>query len=238
MAHPSVYDIVENHYRNKINLIEIKPECTFWDIVDNYGWPIGARNTSSNKAVNQCCNRLKKRPMGRATKEYDLEFNGMTAYESWTRYTRLKGYGNYNFVSSRSGGGRYVASIIAWWHVEDVWNYIENNNIKYPEIYDKETDNFTKMGYKEKVKGVKMDRGCIRVGCWTCPLPIKYELGVMEQLRKYYPNLWETLMKKGLADEIAKIKLGGQGDLFDGYFTEDTKEHWLKSRPCWFDTIK
>ena len=236
VCHPSVYDIVE-YYRDKINLIEVNPKCSFWDIVDNYGWPIGARSSGSKKAVSQCCKKLKKEPMAEDTKEYDLEFNGMTAYESWTRYTRLKGYGNYNFVKSRSGGGRNVASIIAWWKVEDVWEYIDKHDIKYPKIYDQETEHHTKLGYKEKVKGVEMDRGCIRVGCWTCPLPLKYSKGVMEQLRNYYPKRWKLLMKKGLADEIARLKLGGQGSLTDGYYTEETRDGWLEQRPCFFDKI-
>ena len=238
--HPSVYEVVE-YYREKINLIETDPECSFWDIVDKYGWPIGARSTGSNKSVSECCKQLKKKPMAEATEGFDLEFNGMNAYESWTRYCRIKADGDYKFVKSRGKNGRQVALPIAWWRVEDVWRYINNYDIKYPEVYDQEVKGFTKLGTKEKTKGVKMDRNCIRVGCWTCPLPIKYSPGVMKQLREYYPKKWQALMKSGLADEIAKLKLEGQGKLdFDGagnYLDNETRDHWLDMRPCFFDQI-
>ena len=237
VCHPSVYKMYK-YYRNKWNIIEAKTNTTFWDIVNEYGWPIGARSTGSNKPVSECCKQLKKKPMANASKGFDLEFNGMTAYESWTRYCRIKGDGIYKFVKSRGDNGRQVCLPIAWWRVEDVWEYIDKYNIKYPEIYDQELDDFTKMGEKKETKGVVMDRNAIRVGCWPCPLVLKYQNKVMKQLRKYYPDMWEFLMKeKGLADEIAKIKLGGQGDLFEGYFNAETKESWLNKRPCFFDKI-
>lgn len=236
VCHPSVIEVA-NYYRKNVNLIEAESDVGFWDIVNEYGWPVGARSTGSNKAVSQCCKQLKKKPMAEATKGYDLEFNGMNAYESWTRYTRIKADGDYKFVKSRGENGRQVALPIAWWRVEDVWEYIEKYNIKYPKVYDQEVDGFSKYGEKKKTKGVKMDRNCIRVGCWTCPLPIKYQNGVMKQLREYYPKKWQALMKSGLADKIAEIKLGGQGSLMDGYYTDETRDDWLDQRPCFFDQI-
>ena len=156
--HPSVLK-VKKYYKEKVNLIETKPECNFWDIVNDYGWPIGARSTGTNKSVSECCKKLKKKPMADATEGFDLEFNGMNAYESWTRYCRIKADGDYKFVKSRGKNGRQVALPIAWWRVEDVWRYIDKHDIVYPEIYDQPTENHSKLGYKEKVKGVKMDRG-------------------------------------------------------------------------------
>ncbi|MFW6096253.1 MAG: phosphoadenosine phosphosulfate reductase family protein [Bacteroidota bacterium] len=236
VCHKSIYEIYQ-HYKEKWDIIEAKSDVTFWDIVDKYGWPIGARSTGSNKPVSECCKQLKKKPMADASKDFDLEFNGTTAYESWTRNCRIKGDGIYKFVKSRGENGRQVCMPIFWWRAEDVWNYIRKYNIKYPKIYDQETEEFTKTGVKEKVKGVEMDRKCIRVGCWPCPLVLKYSARAMKQLRLFYPKQWEFLMKKkGLADEIAKLKLKGQGDLFEGYF-EENEDYWLEKRPCFFDKL-
>ena len=237
--HPSVRE-VKKHYENEAKTIistKKQRQYSFWDIVDKYGWPVGARSTGSNKPVVKCCDLLKKQPMADMTKKYDLEFNGLTAYESWTRYCRIKADGNYKFVKSRGENGRQVCMPIAWWHTGDVWDYIEKYNLTVPEIYSQEIEGFTKRGRKEKCKGVTMDRDVIRVGCWTCPLTLKYSDKVMKQLRIYYPKLWNTLMKKGLAKEIAKIKLAGQGSLFDGYFNKDKEDYWLENRPCFFDKI-
>ena len=237
--HPSVRKVKKHYESEGKTIISTRQnrEHTFWDIVEKYGWPIGARSSGTKKAVSNCCKLLKKQPMADATEGYDLEINGLTAYESWTRYCRIKGDGNYKFVKSRGKDGRQVLMPIAWWHTKDVWEYLDKHEVVVPEIYMQEVEGFTREGRTELVKGVPMDRDAIRVGCWTCPLPMKYSPNVMKQLREYYPKLWKTLMKKGLAKEVADHKLGGQGSLTDGYFTEDTEDYWLKNRPCFFDKI-
>lgn len=235
--HPTVYKVVDHYKKLGYKIIEANPDYSFWEIVNKYGWPIGARNTGSNTAVTQCCKELKKKPMARKTENFDLEFNGLTAFESWTRYCRLKADGLYKFVKSRGKKGRYVCMPIGFWHTNDVWDYIQKYNILYPDVYNEELEDLTKRGYRKKVKGIEMDRGMIRLGCWVCPLKIKYSDKVMKQLREYHPKLWETLMEKGLAKEVAEIKLKGQGSLIDGYFTEETIQYWIEKRPCFFDKI-
>jgi len=234
--HPSAYKTYL-YYRERKKIIRAKRVKTFWEVIEEYGWPIGARDTSSNRAVNYCCKYLKKDPMAEATEGYDLEFNGMTAYESWTRYCQIEGYGVYKFVKSRGKNGRQVCLPIGHWRAGDVWDYIEERDLEYPAVYDQPVDKFTKRGKTKIYKGVEMDDQIIRLGCWTCPLPIKNTAGVMKQLRTYYPQLWETLMQKGLAREIAERKLGGQGSLFDGFFSKDKENYWLENRPCFFDKI-
>ena len=235
--HPTVYPVKKYYEEQGKKIITAKHLKTFWEIIEEYGFPIGARSTGSNKSVSNCCKYLKKEPMAQETEGYNLEFNGMTAFESWTRYTRIKADGDYKFVKSRGKDGRQVCMPIAWWHTEKVWAYIDKYSIKYPKVYDEELEGFTKRGHKEKVKGVDMDRGAIRLGCWTCPLVMKYTDKVIKQLRTYHPKLWKVLMKdKGLAKEVAKLKLNGQGDLFEGYFA-DNGDRWLEERPCFFDKI-
>lgn len=160
-------------------------------------------------------------------------FDGLTAYESDRRYMNLRDYG---IIHDHKTFGLRKVHPIAYWTVDDVWDYIEKYNIPYPNVYDNEVDDYTKRGYSEYKQGHRFDRS-IRNGCWCCSLAIKYEPNKMKQLREHYPKLWRTLMKKGLAKEIANVKLNGQGDLFDGYFTEEKEEYWLNNRPCFFDKL-
>ncbi|MFW6009438.1 MAG: phosphoadenosine phosphosulfate reductase family protein [archaeon] len=234
--YPSVYKIkkqLENKWN--LNIIETKPEKTFWDIVNKYGFPGVGGSDRSDRANKSCCYYIKKKPTKIAldNNNWDLYFDGLTAYESDRRYLNLKEYG---IIHHHKTFNLTKCHPIAWWTVNDVWDYLKKYNIPYPDVYDNEIDKYTKRGYSVQQQGHRIDRS-IRNGCWCCTLTLSKTNLRIKQLRTYYPELWETLMKKGLAKEIAKIKLGGQGSLFDGFFNEDQQEHWLKNRPCFFDKI-
>lgn len=218
----------------QLNLTEVKPEKTFWWVVENYGWPIGARDgwTRDAKVVYKCCDTLKKKPLRKATKGFDGYIDGLTASESRTRLNlsiKLERKGQSYFYHTKNK--KYVLHPILDWRVRDVWKYIEANDIPYPVVYDQEVGNYTKFGFVAKVFGHELDR-CIRVGCLVCVLPILFTPGPLAQLRTYYPKVWKLLMDKGLAQEIAKRKLG-----YDNQPSLIPLDWWLKERPCWFDKI-
>lgn len=238
MHYPSVYSVKKQLEENwNLDVVEAEPNKEYWDIVDEYGFPGIAGSDRKESANAKCCYYIKKKPTKQAIKnnKWDLYFDGLTAYESDRRYMNIKEYGLSHHHKSFN---LQKVHPIGWWTVDNVWDYIEKYNIPYPKVYDNDLpeDNYTKRGYSEYLQGHRFDRA-IRNGCWGCTLAITRDKFKMKQLRTYYPKLWETLMKKkGLAEEIAKIKLGGQGDLFDGYFA-DKKEYWLKERPCFFDNL-
>ena len=234
VAYPDTYNIKDKLEAEwDLDIVTTRAEKSFWDIVDEYGYPGIISSDRSDKAMSSCCYHLKKKPTKKAIQDndWDLYFDGLTAYESDRRYLNLKEYGLYHHHKTFD---LYKAHPIGWWTVDDVWDYIEKYNIPYPDIYDNEVDCYTKRGYSEQICGHQVDRA-IRNGCWCCTVAIKQEPGKMKQLRKYYPKLWRGLMKSGLAEVIAEIKLGGQGDLIHGYFTEETRDQWLERRPCFFD---
>ena len=220
-----------------LNIIETKAQKTFWDIVEEYGYPgVVSSARENDKASNGCCYHIKKKPTKKAIKEnnWDLYFDGLTAYESDRRYMALKH--DYGISHYHKTFNLQKVHPIGFWTVDDVWNYIEKHDIPYPAVYDNEVDNYTKRGYSEQVCGHRVDRA-IRNGCWCCTLAIKSCPEKMKQLREYYPKMWQALMKNGLADKIAELKLGGQGSLTDGYYTEETRDDWLQRIPCFFDKI-
>ena len=236
--YPSVYKL-KNKLEEKWNLdiVETKPDKTFWNITEQYGFPGVAGSDRKESANAKCCYYIKKKPTKQAVKEndWDLYFDGLTAYESDRRYLNLKEYGITHYHKSFE---LTKCHPVAWWTVDEVWDYIEEYDIPYPDVYDNEVpeERYTKRGYSKQQQGHRVDRA-IRNGCWCCTLALTRSANKMKQLRQYYPKLWQTLMEKGLAKEIAKVKLGGQGSLFDGYFDEEKEEYWLENRPCFFDKI-
>ena len=234
--YPSVYKIKKQLEEDwNLNVIETKAGKTFWQIKDEYGFPGIGGSDRSDKANQSCCYYIKKKPTKQAikTNKWDLYFDGLTAYESDRRYMNIKEYG---LIHKHKTFDLIKCHPIGFWTVNNVWDYIEKHDIPYPNVYDHEEGEYTKRGYTIHRQGHRTDRA-IRNGCWCCTLALKMTPDKMKQLRNHYPKLWKTLMKKGLAKEIASIKLGNQGSLFDGYFNKETEESWLENRPCFFDSI-
>jgi len=233
--YPSIYNIkkqLEDEWN--LNVVEKKANKTFWEIKEEYGFPGIGGTDRSDRANNSCCYHVKKAPTIAGIKEngWDLYFDGLTAYESDRRWMSIKEYGLYH---KHKKFGVHKCHPIGYWTVDDVWDYIEEYNIPYPDVYDNEVDDYTKRGYSIN-RGHRIDRA-IRSGCWACTLPLTNNGAKMKQLRIYYPKLWNKLMTSGLAKEIARIKIGDQSSLFDGYFNETNEGYWLKNRPCFFDKI-
>ena len=242
--YPSVYKVKAQLEKEwDLDIVEAKPYKTYWEIIEEYGFPGIDSSDRSNRANSSCCYYIKKKPTKDAIKEHkwDLYFDGLTAYESDRRYMNIKEYG---LSHHHKTFGLQKVHPIGWWTVDDVWDYIEKHNIPYPDVYDNEINDYTKRGYSEQRQGHRVDRA-IRNGCWGCTLAIRVEPNKIKQLRKYYPKLWQALMvDKGLAQEIARIKLGYdkqtdevQGNLFRGYFDKETQEKWLEENPEFFDDI-
>ena len=117
------------------NLIELHPDRTFFDCVEEYGFPDLKGSNSSNR-VNHCCYYLKDKPMKQLIKQEDVDliFTGLTMDESRQRMMFLKHYGNYMYVKSWKVWKCHPISI---WSVEQVWDYIKSNNLSYNSVYDK-----------------------------------------------------------------------------------------------------
>jgi phosphoadenosine phosphosulfate reductase len=115
------------------NLVTLKPKKTFWQCVDEYGFP-EMKGKGKNR-VNACCEWLKDKPMKEFIKKegVDLVFTGLTMAESRQRMMFLKHYGNYMFVKS---WGVWKNHPISDWSEVEVWDYIKDNKLDYNEVYD------------------------------------------------------------------------------------------------------
>ena len=117
------------------NIITLKPDKTFWQCVDEYGFP--EIKGKSKVRVNQCCEWLKDKPMKKwlKTSGCDLIFTGLTMDESRQRMMFLKHWGNYGYVKSWKV---WKCHPISEWSVDQVWKYIKYNKIDYNKGYDKD----------------------------------------------------------------------------------------------------
>jgi len=214
-----------------LNLVEAFPNAgwTFWKVVEKYGFPLGQRRGGA--ATSKCCYYLKKAPMQQAMKQlkWDLVIDGLTIHESRQRYLLLTKYPDNLSYRYHKKWNCHKLSPIRDWTPSDVWDYIDRNNIPYNSYYDCEVPEhpaFTKRGIKQG--GFYR---CLRVGCWACTIPLKYDPFYLSHLRMFYPKLHSLLLKKGLAQFLLD---NGKGvELFGRLGAK-----WiLENRPCYFDGV-
>jgi len=127
------HKLTYEYIRRVPNVIWLKPEKTFWQCIEEYGFPVS--KIKAHSYGNRCCYWLKERPMINFVKEnnIDLVVDGLTIAESRQRMMFLKHYGKYHFVKSWNV---HKFHPIAEWTPEQVGEYIYENNLDYNKIYD------------------------------------------------------------------------------------------------------
>ncbi len=151
-----------------LNLIETKPERTFWDCVDLWGFPVGKRPKKGKPSSRKCCYWLKDKPMLLALRKLGCEgyFTGMTAVENRTRMFTARDKGTC-YVTE---GFRKVHPIL-YWTPDDVWNYLKEKQIEANPVYQ---------------------MGADRVGCSTCTAFLDWE----KQLSTVNHHLYQLVKQK------------------------------------------
>jgi len=134
----------------KINLIILKPELTFWDIIKKYGLPIIRRPNNMRKKgepdTPPCCYWLKKKPVIEYIKKHKIEalITGIRAGESTVRAINFRQKGAQFYYVKSEKIWKYHP--IAFWNTKKVADYLLKNDIPLNPLY------------------LKLDR----VGCWPC----------------------------------------------------------------------
>jgi phosphoadenosine phosphosulfate reductase len=165
-----------------LNFVELKPEKTFWQCVKEYGYPhlrywslsrqraYAKGKIKTKDGTPKCCYYLKEKPAYDFYKKNGIEavFVGITWDESYQRRWTAIRYGDY-FYSKKKKIWR--AMPILYWDTNDIWRYIEENNLPVNPAYKK--------------------YGVDRIGCITCT----GHLGWKEQMARLYPGLYKKIMK-------------------------------------------
>jgi 3'-phosphoadenosine 5'-phosphosulfate sulfotransferase (PAPS reductase)/FAD synthetase len=155
-----------------LNLFELKPEQTFWEIVKEHGYPKPSRNSKTgDKREPACCKILKYKPMEKFIKEYkpDLVFVGLVGDEGRQRRWAYicKGGAIYEHIAL----GIKKSIPIIWWTRKDIWHYHDMMNIPRNPAYKK--------------------YGIERTGCIPCTGHIGWE----EQLARTFPKMYKNIQK-------------------------------------------
>ena len=143
---------------------------------------------SGIKVSEQCCDKIKKEPLKRYSKENNqFPLIGTMACESNMREKNYKKQGCI-LINDKIK----QCSPLMFWREQDIWDYIKLKNLPYASIYD---------------TGVK------RTGCIFCMFGVHLEKGEnrFEKLSKSHPQLWDYCMYKlGLKKvlEYINVKTG------------------------------
>ena len=147
-----------------LNLIVTHPEKSFWDCVEQYGFPRGTKYGKHSMA--RCCYWLKEKPMVLTMRHNGWlgYFTGETAIESRMRmFAALKG----TCIHLKKEGVCKIKPIL-WWTQEEVWEFIHREGLPINEAYSK---------------------GVERVGCMPCTAHKYWE----SQMQKVNPKLYRLI---------------------------------------------
>lgn len=127
-----------------INLLISKPKKPLKKVIEDHGGidesyfaRKGDRSVEGTPLSEKCCGVLKHEPMKRAIKEnnWDLVINGLRADESTQRLRAGLRDGEYFY--SNVEWKAFVCRPILWMKEEDIWEYVEKENIPYNDLYNK-----------------------------------------------------------------------------------------------------
>jgi phosphoadenosine phosphosulfate reductase len=155
---PEIYSFIRKNYPE---VIWEKPKSSMFKLIVKNGIP-------PTRMKRYCCRELKElHGVGRTI------VTGIRHQESTSRKNR-----QVYEVSRHNDSTKYLNPIITW-SADDVWSYIRNNGLAYPNLYDE---------------------GNTRVGCIMCPLKSRYEMlsDAMKYPRYYatYLRAFEDMLEK------------------------------------------
>jgi phosphoadenosine phosphosulfate reductase len=151
-----------------LNLIETKPIKSFFQCVDQYGWPQLKATRGGNYAP--CCDWLKEKPHSKAIKKLKSKgvFDGITAIENRNRQFHAEKEGT--CFKPKAQSWLKIHPILYWWDT-DVYRFMKENNIPLNEIYHKGAD---------------------RCGCSCCTAFLSWE----SQLSRLNPKLYKMVKER------------------------------------------
>ena len=190
-----------------LNFHEANAKVNFWNLAEEKGLPVAGRGNSTFmrdlsdqagvKLSNACCHQMKETPARQFYREHDIEgtVTGLRVSESLMRKLNFADYGALRYSST-------YKTLISWplyaWLDEDIFKYIEKNNLPLNPIYEK---------------------GYTRVGCWPCLQDMFYKDSRLFTLQEQHPNMYKTVKKKFGKQMMNLLKVWA--DLEDRNFTEE-----------------
>jgi 3'-phosphoadenosine 5'-phosphosulfate sulfotransferase (PAPS reductase)/FAD synthetase len=165
-------------------------------MVKKVGWPLYARGHSDiekRKPTDECCKNLKKKNMKKIEKQAGVLILGLRGEENSNRRKKTIQYGDYFYSKSDK---QYHVFPIAFWSIEDVWEYQNMCCFNYNGIYD--LTNCNKKGFYQLPNGEFYQ---IRTGCVWCPQSINS--GYLIWLKEFFPRHYDVMINQlGLKNNV------------------------------------
>lgn len=162
-----------------LNLAIYRPEKTFWQVVEEHGFPKARKPMDPKKgqaAVRKpaCCRWLKDKPNAKFRKDEGIEafLTGMRAAEARIRALSMWQKGQFYF-HKKLGAWKY--NPIAFWRTRELADYVRVNEIPLNPLY-KTRD---------------------RTGCWPCTAFMGWREQLMRTNLKFYNYLTRKIGEKG-----------------------------------------
>lgn len=177
----------------RLNFHELKPDTTFWEIVEEHGFPqLRGSGSPGRPRKPACCTLLKEAPANRFLRENDMEgfISGLRVEESRARALVICHKGPY-YRAKRDGLWKFHP--IALWSLEEMMAYVKRHGIPLNPLYE---------------------RGLPRVGCFPCTGFTSWREQLSKTMPRFYrwlnreyqkwrgrPTLWEFQDSEGCRQE-------------------------------------
>ena len=163
---PETYDIIDRtNARYKINIDIYFPEREqVENMVNEKGINLFYESIENRK---ECCHIRKIVPLKRALEGLDVWISGLRRSQSVTRK-------DVKLVEWDEGNGLIKLNPLIDWTEEQVWDYINENNIPYHKLHDK---GFPSIGCQPCTRAIEPDED-VRAGRWWWELPEGKECGL------------------------------------------------------------
>lgn len=165
--------------------IETKPIKSFWQCLDEYGFPLESRSAKGSPGKPKCCTYLKEKPFRQAQKEHGIEaiLTGLRASESRARMFGIGQFGQYYL--NKKFGQVWKFHPVAFWNRQRVFSYFNQVQISINPAYEK--------------------YGLERLGCMPCT-NYKGWQGVMARANPKLYHYIQKLRGVSLIDDFLKLE--------------------------------
>jgi 3'-phosphoadenosine 5'-phosphosulfate sulfotransferase (PAPS reductase)/FAD synthetase len=241
-----------------LNYYEVRPEVTFWWVVEEYGWPLMGKTFGVGGVAHKS-----SRERFFADLEAKGELTGQYAIQSEVPIssaccTFLKERPSKKLQKALGVDGVFLGILasenrqrrfnfleygewyfpksqkvwkchpLAIWTDEDIWEYIHRFNVPYASLYD--------MGYHDEETGEWIHHK--RNGCMFCGMDLKFPNNHLSIMRRTHPKAWNVVMrKKGLGKVLWRLRWAMDQHQLDMFEETMSLDEYLDTFPCAFDRI-
>lgn len=244
----------------QLNFHEVRPEVSFWWIVQEYGWPLmgktfGVGGVAHKSSQKQFFDDLFQQ--GKLTGAYKIQSEVPISSACCTflkerpsvklqkqmgvdcvflgilaseSRQRMFNYLEYGAYYYAKSQKVHKCHPLAIWTDADIWEYIKKYNLPYAKLYD--------MGYYDDFGEWICHK---RNGCMFCGMDLKFPNNHLSIMRRTHPKIWKFLMvKKGMGKVLMALRFAiqeHQFDMFEQHYGYKDVGEYIDRFPCVFDRI-